>query len=135
MERLAKMGVKFSNAYADSVSSPSRVSLLTGTKPRRQHVTNWTLRKNTQTDAQSKILSFDKWKVNGFSPDASVEYAFYGSSLAQMLKNNGYTNLFVAKAHFAAMGTPAENPLNIGAQSLGCSSLLARKKELRQSSC
>ena len=30
MERLARMGVKFTNAYAASVSSPSRCSLMTG---------------------------------------------------------------------------------------------------------
>lgn len=114
MERLAAMGVKFTNAYAASVSSPSRVSLLTGTNPTRHHVTNWTLHKNTSSDGHNRVLNLAKWNVNGFTPDASVENAFYGTSLAQMLKNNGYMNLFVGKAHFGARGTPASNPLNIG---------------------
>ena len=30
MERLAQMGMKFTNAYACSISSPSRCSLMTG---------------------------------------------------------------------------------------------------------
>jgi len=114
MERLAKMGVKFTNAYAASVSTPSRVSLLTGTNPTRHHVTNWTLHKNKSTDGANKILNLAKWKVNGFSPDPSVENAYYGTSLPQMLKNNGYMNLFVGKAHFGAIGTPGSDPLNVG---------------------
>ena len=44
MERLARQGVKFTNAYACSISSPTRVSLLTGMNAARHRVTNWTTR-------------------------------------------------------------------------------------------
>ena len=43
MERLAQKGVKFTHAYANSISSPSRVSLFTGANAARHRVTNWTL--------------------------------------------------------------------------------------------
>ncbi len=43
MERLAQKGVKFTNAYATPVCSPTRVSLMTGMNAARHRVTNWTL--------------------------------------------------------------------------------------------
>jgi hypothetical protein len=42
MERLARQGVMFTQAYASSISSPSRCSLITGTNAARHRVTNWT---------------------------------------------------------------------------------------------
>ena len=47
MERLAKKGVKFTNAYATPVCSPTRVSLMTGMTAARHRVTNWTLQPDT----------------------------------------------------------------------------------------
>ena len=41
MERLASQGVRFSQFYAQGVSSPSRTSLLTGQDAARHRVTNW----------------------------------------------------------------------------------------------
>ena len=41
MERLAHQGVRFSQFYAQGVSSPSRASLLTGQDAARHRVTNW----------------------------------------------------------------------------------------------
>ena len=41
MQRLADQGVRFSQFYAQSVSSPSRTSLLTGQNATRHGVTNW----------------------------------------------------------------------------------------------
>ena len=43
MERLARQGMKFTQAYAASVSSPSRCSLITGANNACHRVTNWTL--------------------------------------------------------------------------------------------
>ena len=45
MERLARQGMMFTQAYASSISSPTRCSLLTGTNVARHRVTNWTLKK------------------------------------------------------------------------------------------
>lgn len=50
MERLAKEGMMFTQAYASSISSPTRCSLITGTNAARHRVTNWTLFKDKTTD-------------------------------------------------------------------------------------
>lgn len=114
MERLAAIGTKFTDAYACPVSSPSRISLITGTNVAQHQVSNWTLRKNQSTDSHSDSLTFGQWNVNGMSPVPGVEHTFYATPLAQVFKNNGYTTLFVGKAHFGALGTPAEDPLTLG---------------------
>lgn len=50
IERLARQGVMFTQAYACPVSSPSRCSLMTGMNMARHRVTNWTLQRDkTQT--------------------------------------------------------------------------------------
>ena len=41
MERLAAQGTRFTQFYAQSVSSPSRTSLLTGHNAARHRTTNW----------------------------------------------------------------------------------------------
>ena len=41
--------MKFTQAYASAVCSPTRVSALTGMNVARHRVTNWTLRKATAT--------------------------------------------------------------------------------------
>ena len=56
MERLASQGMKFTQAYACAVSSPTRVSFLTGMNAARHRVTNWTLYKNKSTDAKNPEL-------------------------------------------------------------------------------
>ena len=43
MERLAKKGVKFTEAYACAISSPTRCSLMSGMNAASHRVTNWTL--------------------------------------------------------------------------------------------
>jgi len=42
MEILASQGMKFTQAYACPLSSPTRVSLMTGMNSARHGVTNWT---------------------------------------------------------------------------------------------
>ena len=56
MERLARHGMMFTQAYASSISSPSRCSLMTGANAARHRVTNWTLEKNKTTDRKSDEL-------------------------------------------------------------------------------
>jgi len=58
MERLAREGMKFSQAYACPVCSPTRVSLMTGMNAARHRVTNWTLHKDKSTDAPHARLIF-----------------------------------------------------------------------------
>ena len=56
MERLAAQGMKFTQAYACAVCSPSRVSLMTGLNAARHGVTNWTLRKDRSPDRNHPII-------------------------------------------------------------------------------
>lgn len=46
MERMAQMGVRFTEAYACAISSPTRCSLMSGMNASRHRVTNWTLELN-----------------------------------------------------------------------------------------
>ena len=114
MERLARKGMKFTQAYANSISSPSRVSLFTGMNSACHRVTNWTLERNRSTDAQNENLNYPQWNVNGFCQQDKIERCTYATSLAQVLKDNGYYTIHCGKAHFAARTTPGENPLNMG---------------------
>ena len=68
MERMAAQGVKFMQAYACAISSPSRCSLMSGMNAARHRVTNWTLNYNTKTDASSSVLTLPDWNYNGIQP-------------------------------------------------------------------
>lgn len=65
MERLAEKGVKFMQAYACPVSSPSRCSLMSGMNAARHRVTNWTLKYDQKTDAGSTVITPPDWNYNG----------------------------------------------------------------------
>ena len=114
MEALAAGGMKFTQAYACSVCSPTRVSLMTGLNAARHRVTNWTLRKNQSPDAKHPRLTFPQWNVNGISPDPTIERAIHAPTLPALLRDAGYRTIHVGKAHFGAAGTPGEDPRNIG---------------------
>lgn len=114
MERLAASGMKFTQAYACSVCSPTRVSLMTGLNAARHRVTNWTLRKNASNDRAHPRLKFPDWNVNGLSPVAGIERTVHARALPDFLQDAGYRTIHVGKAHFGAIGTPGSDPTNIG---------------------
>ena len=114
MERMAKEGMKFTQAYACAVCSPSRISLMTGMNAARHQVTNWTLRKDKSPDPKHKIISPPKWNLNGLSPNEKIDHTINAVTLPQLLKEAGYRTIHVGKAHFGAAGTPGEDPLNLG---------------------
>ena len=114
MERLAAQGMMFTQAYACSVSSPTRASLFTGMNAARHRVTNWTLGRNQSVDARSKHLAYPEWNVNGITSVAGIERATYVTPLSQILKDNGYHTIHCGKAHFGAVSTPAEDPCTLG---------------------
>ncbi|MEO6683595.1 MAG: sulfatase [Ginsengibacter sp.] len=115
MERLAKEGMKFTNAYAASVCTPSRISLMTGMNVARHKVSNWTYGKNQGTDHldDDKLIP-PKWNVNGLSPDPGLENSVYATTLPSLLSDAGYYTIQCGKAHFGAIGTPGADPLNLG---------------------
>ncbi len=114
MERLASEGMMFTQAYASSVSSPTRVSLMTGMNAARHRVTNWTLRRDTSVDGHSDVLSYPQWNVNGVQPVDSIARSVYATMLPQILRENGYYTIHCGKAHFGAMTTLTANPINCG---------------------
>ena len=117
MARLAEQGVKFTQAYACAVCSPSRVSWMTGYNAARHQVTNWTLRRGVSPDWEHPVITPPEWNVNGISPNPDTENSFHvKGTLPQILSQAGYRTIHVGKAHFGAKGTPGENPENLGFQ-------------------
>ncbi|MDB4581555.1 sulfatase [Draconibacterium sp.] len=114
MDRLASRGMKFTQAYACAVCSPSRISLNTGLNAARHRVTTWTLRKNVSPEPDHKTLIPPDWNLNGIASEPGVERTTVVKMLPQILRENGYKTIHTGKAHFGAKGTPGENPLNLG---------------------
>ncbi|MBQ6254779.1 MAG: sulfatase [Bacteroidales bacterium] len=102
MERLASQGVRFSQFYAMSVSSPSRVSLLTGKYSARHHTTNWI---NSESDNRDGFGPYG-WGWAGISEEEWT--------LPRMLASAGYRTIHVGKAHLGNNYSPAADPLNVG---------------------
>jgi len=114
MKKLAGEGMKFTQAYACAVCSPTRVSLMTGLNAARHRVTNWTLRKNVSPDPSHKTLRMPQWNVNGLSPVPGIERTIHARTLPMFLREAGYRTVHVGKAHWGAKGTPGEDPLQLG---------------------
>ncbi len=114
MERLASMGAKLTSAYACSISSPSRCSLMTGMNQARHRVTNWTLELNASTDNPNPYLDMPDWNYNGIQPVEGIGNSAVATSFVQLLRDAGYHTIHVGKAHFGAMDTPAADPMNFG---------------------
>lgn len=114
MERLAAEGMKFTQAYASAVCSPSRISALSGMNAARHRVTNWTLRKNQSPDKPSKFVTPPPWNLNGITTGPGVERTTQLTPLPSLLRTAGYRTIHVGKAHFGAKDTPGEDPLTLG---------------------
>ena len=118
MERMARQGVRFTNAYACAISSPSRCSLLSGMNAARHRVTNWTMHYNQTSDGKSENIDLPAWHYNGIQPEGAKAYDLVNATpitpFPQILKDNGYFTIHCGKAHFAAEGTVGEEPLNMG---------------------
>ena len=102
MEKLASQGIRFSQFYAQSVCSPSRSSLMTGQNATRHHTTQWIKpdRNNRGTKGPSK------WNWEGLKKGQVT--------LPLILKENGYSTIFVGKGHFGPFDYAGSEPLNLG---------------------
>lgn len=114
MERLARQGMLFTQAYACSLSSPTRCSLMTGCNAARLGVTNWTLHKNTSTDGESQTLELPDWNYNGIAQVEGTDHTFVADSFVELLRQSGYHTIHCGKAHWGAIDTPGENPCHFG---------------------
>lgn len=115
LEVLAKDAVKFTNAYATPVCTPSRVSFLTGLNAARHRVTNWTHpTADKPTDNPDDQLQPPNWNINGMSPLAGTAHTVHATPFPALLRDNGYYTIHIGKAHWGSAGTPAASPLNLG---------------------
>ena len=137
MERLARRGTIFSNAYACPVSTPTRTSLLSGMNAAHTGITNWTSPvKDTPSDATGGAVAMmapgsvgqqggmdiypegyltrPDWTLNGMSPVPGVDSTLYATPMVQLLKDAGYFTIHVGKGHWASAGTPGASPYNMG---------------------
>jgi len=106
MERLAAQGIRFTNAYACSICSPTRTSIMTSQNAARHRVTQWTLRPGRDPSQQTKAFRSPDWNITGLQPGRAT--------LPAILRENGYRTIHVGKAHFGAKGTKGEDPRRLG---------------------
>lgn len=115
MERLARKGVRFANGYAQSVCTPSRVSLVTGMNSARHRVANWTNSGTDQpTDAPYPGFTWPDWNYNGLAVQPGYPNTVVATPLPMLLRKSGYYTAIVGKGHFAPFGVPTSNPEHIG---------------------
>ncbi|MBP3774590.1 MAG: sulfatase [Bacteroidaceae bacterium] len=126
MLRLAQKGVVMTNAYACSLSTPTRTSLMSGLNSAHLRITTFTSpKKDTPTDAsggtigvinenESDPLARGDWNWNGISTRPGVNNTMYITPFVQHLKNAGYFTIHVGKAHWGTYGTPGCSPYNMG---------------------
>lgn len=103
IDRLAKEGISFTNAYASApISSASRAGLLTGEYPARlgfEFVTSY------EQNAVSWESDVWKKKFEGkklLPPPIKLNLPLEETTMAEMLRNNDYQTAIVGKWHLAA---------------------------------
>lgn len=110
IDLLSKESIQFTNAYSSgSVCSPTRASILTGKHPARLQITDWIpgLRPENQ-------------KLN--CPPIFNELPLEEATLAEVLKQNGYSTFFAGKWHLGSEGFFPEDQgfdINLGGHHRG----------------
>ena len=101
LDRLAKQGAQFSNAYAACpVCSPSRAGLITGQYPQRTGVTDYIgAAQPAQWSRNTQLLP---------APYAE-RLALEEVTLAEVLKDKGFSTFFAGKWHLGTQGFWPEN--------------------------
>lgn len=102
MERLAAQGIRFSDFSAHTVCSPTRVSIMTGQNAARHRTTNYI----RPVSNNGGPYGPPDWAWTGLTPE--------DVSLPRVLKAAGYRTLHIGKGHFAPLGMPGEDPLDLG---------------------
>lgn len=102
MERMARQGIRFSTFYAQSVSSPTRASIMTGQNATRHGTTNWI---NSESNNKTPFGP-SGWNWKGITKQ--------DVTLPRVLHDAGYKTIHVGKAHFGCQGSEGEYPQNVG---------------------
>lgn len=107
IDRLAFEGMLFTNAYASaSVCSPTRAAIMTGKAPARTGITDW-IRARFQGGAIPEDKTYDlKYEGNTanklLTPSNPLWMELEGVTIAELLKQNGYTTCHIGKWHLGA---------------------------------
>ena len=102
MERLSGLGIRMRHFYANSVCSPTRVSIMTGQSSARHRTTQWIRPEGNNAGAQGP----KDWQWKGITPKHKT--------LAGLLKKAGYRTIHAGKAHFGPNDSYGELPENFG---------------------
>lgn len=90
IDKLAASGMRFTNAYsACTVCSPTRASIMTGKSPARLHLTDWI---SGQKMPFARLLP----------PDWNMFLPLEETTIAEVLKKNGYATAAMGKWHLGA---------------------------------
>ncbi|MEZ5039786.1 MAG: sulfatase [Saprospiraceae bacterium] len=110
LDAFAKESLRFTNAYSSSpVCSPTRAAIMTGKNPIRTGITDWLKGQNPPNRKLQNVQDRD-------------ELALEEYTLAEALKDNGYTTFFAGKWHLGEEGFYPEDQgfdINIGGHHLG----------------
>lgn len=110
IDRLAKQGMRFTQAYSASpVCSPTRAALMTGKSPARLHLTNWL---PGWQDARHRLQG----------PKTEFALPLAEVTLAEHLKAAGYATGHIGKWHLGGLGFGPRNQgfdVNIGGDHKG----------------
>ncbi|MFI3318572.1 MAG: sulfatase [Rikenellaceae bacterium] len=102
MERLAGQGVRFSRFYAQSVSSPTRASIVTGQNSTRHGISTW-----IKPDENNRgEYGPEGWNWEGLTSR--------DITLPRLLQKDGYKTILVGKAHFGCATAEGADPKAIG---------------------
>jgi len=111
LDRLAMQGIRFTDAYAAcNVCSPTRASILTGKYPARLHLTDWLPGRPDRPDQRLK-----RPVILQYLPLEEV-------TIAEALKQGGYTTAFIGKWHLGGKEFYPEKQgfdLNVGGCQMG----------------
>lgn len=102
LERLASQGVRFSQFYAMSVCSPSRIAWMTGQNSARHRTTNWIDPDNNNAGPHGP----QDWNWKGLSAS--------DVTLVRLLRDRGYRTIHVGKGHLGPRGSDGADPLTLG---------------------
>lgn len=102
METLASLGMRFETFYANSVCSPTRISILTGQSSARHHTTQWIRSEENNRGEQGP----QNWQWEGITEQQQT--------LPKLLNEGGYRTIYVGKAHLGPNHSYGEFPDNLG---------------------
>ncbi|MGC6466076.1 MAG: sulfatase [Akkermansiaceae bacterium] len=102
MELLASRGTRFETFYANSVCSPTRISIMTGQSSARHHTTQWIRSEGNNRGTQGP----PDWQWEGITKNHQT--------LPGLLKKDGYRTIYAGKAHFGPNDVYGEFPSNFG---------------------